>query len=350
MVRSSKNSNLSNVFLGIIAVFVLGVIFVQLKTVLMPFVIAILLSIICKPMILWLRNKGIPMFAALFGVLLLFSLVLFLVGWVLFSSTESFIAELPGYQSKMSVIVSDMEAWLISMAERLNLQVSDFKWSDAIQLSSVTAAVTSGLGSFISFVTTTFLVLLFMLFILASSGELGMKVRSAFPEQYADWMASVLKTVDSQVRQYLVTKTLVSVGTGTVTWLTLWLIGVDFPLVFGFIAFTLNYIPNIGSTIAVLFPFALSLLQFETLTAPLLVLLGLGSTQILMGNVIEPRIMGYSLNLSPLLILVSLIFWGWLWGLWGMVLAVPLMATIKIVFENLEPMRPIGKLMNGPAH
>ena len=160
-------------------------------------------------------------------------------------------------------------------------------------------------------------------------------------------MAEVLKTVDSQVRQYLVTKTLISLGTGILTWLVLLILGVDFPLVFGFIASVLNYIPNIGSTIAVLFPFALSLLQFESLGVPLGVILGLGGTQMVMGNVVEPRIMGYRLNLSPLLILVSLIFWGWLWGMWGMILAVPMMAAIKIVMENLDPVKPIAALMSG---
>jgi predicted PurR-regulated permease PerM len=122
---------------------------------------------------------------------------------------------------------------------------------------------------------------------------------------------------------------------------------VDFPLIWGLLAFVLNYIPNIGSVIAVLFPFFLSLLQFDSLTVPLLVLLLLGGIQMLMGNVVEPRIMAYSLNLSPLLILVSLIFWGWLWGLLGMMLAVPLTATVKIITENIEPLRPLSMLMTG---
>lgn len=349
MVQDARNSNLPTVFLGIIAVFVLGVILVQLKTVLLPFVVAILLSIIFKPVILGLREKKVPMVLALFGVLILFSLVLFLLGWVLYASTASFVEELPKYEAKMSVIVDDIELALIGWADRFGMTIGDVQWSDAIELTSVTSAVTTGVGNFISFLTTTFLIILFMLFILASSGSLAQKVRHAFPEQYADWMASVLKTIDSHVRQYLVTKTLISLGTGFLTWLVLFILDVDFALIFGFIAFVLNYIPNIGSSIAVLFPFVLTLLQFETLAIPLGVLLGLGGTQMMMGNVIEPRIMGYSLNLSPLLILVSLIFWGWLWGIWGMVLAVPLMATVKIVFENLESMKPIGKLMNGPA-
>ncbi|MDA0874656.1 MAG: AI-2E family transporter [Bacteroidetes bacterium] len=346
MVRD-KNSNLANVFLGVIAVFVLGVMMVQLRDVLLPFVMAVLLSIIFKPVIEWLRGKRVPMVIALFGVLLLFSVALFLIGWVLYASTVSFVAELPKYEAKMSVIVNGLESTIIGWANRFDVPLGDVQWSDAIQLSSVTAAITTGVGSFISFVTTTFLIVLFMLFILGSSGELGTKVRHAFPEQYADWMASVLRTVDSQVRQYLVTKTLISLATGALTWLVLFILGVDFPLVFAFIAFILNYIPNIGSTLAVIFPFVLTLLQFSSLSVPLGVLLGLGGTQMVMGNVVEPRIMGFSLNLSPLLILVSLFLWGWLWGIWGMVLAVPLMATIKIVLENLEGLRPWGKLMEG---
>ena len=218
---------------------------------------------------------------------------------------------------------------------------------DAIEFSSITSAITTGVGSFISFISTTFLILLFMLFILAGSGDLAEKVHRAFPEDFANRVAGAISSIDKQVRQYLVTKTLISLGTGLLTFLVLLIVGVDFPLVWGFLAFILNYIPNIGSLIAVMFPFALSLLQFDTLMVPLLVIILLGGSQMLMGNVIEPRIMAFSLDLSPLLILVSLIFWGWLWGILGMMLAVPLTATVKIILEHLEPLRPLSVLMSG---
>lgn len=347
MIIESKNSNLYLVFLGAIAVFVLGVTLLQLKAVLMPLVIAFLLSIIFKPAILWLRSKKVPMPVALFCVLILSSAVLFLVGWLLFSSTQSFLEELPKYEAKAAVIAADVESALLGAAERFEVDVAEFQWSDAFQWSNVTNAITTGVGSFLSFVSTTFLVLLFMLFILAGSGEMAEKVRVAFPARHADKIAELVSNVDGQVRRYLVTKTIISLATGVLSWLVLSVLGVDFPLIWGFLAFLLNYIPNIGSTIAVLFPFAVSLLQFETLVVPLVVILGLGTVQLSLGNVIEPRIMGFRLNLSPLLILVSLILWGWLWGLWGMILAVPITSTLKILFENLEPLRPISILMSG---
>jgi predicted PurR-regulated permease PerM len=347
MVTQLENSRLYAVFLGIIAVFVVGVMLLQLKTVLMPFAIAMLLSIIFKPVVLKLRERRVPLVVSLLGIIVIFALVLFLVGWLLFSSVESMISELPKYEAKASILIENLEITVVSWAQRFNSQFAEFQWSDAVQWSSVTAALSSGVGSFISFVSTTFLVLLFMIFILAGAGQLAEKVRLAFPERYAERVAALISTVDVQVRQYLVTKTLISLATGFITWLVLFLLGVDFPLVWGFTAYVLNYIPNIGSTIAVIFPFLISLLEFDGLAVPLLVLLGLGALQMTMGNVVEPRVMGFSLNMSPLLIIVSLIFWGWLWGLWGMILAVPLTATAKIIFENVEPLYPISVLMSG---
>jgi predicted PurR-regulated permease PerM len=160
-------------------------------------------------------------------------------------------------------------------------------------------------------------------------------------------ISSILGNIDDQVRQYLMTKTLISGATGVLTSLVLWILGVDFALLWGFLAFLLNFIPNIGSVISTLLPFSLSLLQFESLTIPVLVLALLGTIQVSMGNVVEPKVMSFSLNLSALVILISLIFWGWLWGIWGMILAVPFTATLKIVFENIEPLRPISVLMSG---
>jgi len=342
-----KNNNLLAVILGLIAVFVIGVVLLELKAVLLPFAISLLLSIIFKPVVLRLKKGRVPMAISLFGVLLVFFLVLFLLGWVVFSSTETFVETLPSYEAKISAFMFDVQARVLALAERFDIQVTDFRWTDAIEFSSVTSVLTTGVGSFIGFLSTTFLILLFMLFILAGAGDLADKVRTAFPEEQANRIGDVVATIDTRVRQYLVTKTLISLGTGLLTFLFLLALGVDFPLIWGLLAFVLNYIPNVGSVIAVLFPFFLSLLQFDTLVAPLLVLILLGGIQMLMGNVIEPRIMAFSLNLSPLLILVSLIFWGWLWGVLGMMLAVPMTATIKIITENLDPLKPLSVLMSG---
>jgi predicted PurR-regulated permease PerM len=123
--------------------------------------------------------------------------------------------------------------------------------------------------------------------------------------------------------------------------------GVDFALLWGFLAFLLNFIPNIGSIVAVILPILIALLQFDSASTALILLVLLMTTQMIMGNVIEPKMMSFSLDLSPLLVLVALIFWGWIWGIWGMILAVPIMSILKIVFENVEALKPIGIVMSG---
>ncbi|MEZ4695001.1 MAG: AI-2E family transporter [Rhodothermales bacterium] len=345
-----RENRLITGLLTIIAVFVVGVILYLLRTVLLPFVIALLLSNLFIPVVRWLRSKKVPTIVALFVVLLSVSAVLFLLSLILYSSFESFAIELPKYRARfVSVMVSALDHFAIMARD---FGITDLPELDPVQminLEAVTSAITSGIGSFVSVITYTFLVVLFMLFMLAESADMGDRIRRAFPGQQADRISTMLLNIDGQVRQYLLTKTLISLGTGLLTTVVLWILGVDFALLFGFLAFLLNFIPNVGSMIASLLPFVLALLQFETLTVPLLVLILLGGVQMLMGNVMEPRLMAFSLNLSALLVLVSLIFWGWLWGILGMVLAVPLTATVKIIFENVDNLKPFAVLMSGRA-
>ncbi|MFB3133229.1 MAG: AI-2E family transporter [Rhodothermales bacterium] len=342
-----KNLNVIVVLLGVVAVFVLGVILQELRSVLLPFSVAMLLSIVFRPVVFFLKARRIPTVFSLLVVLLSLTLVLVLFGMLVFSSARSFTDALPRYQQRIEVVVDDAEDSLKQLAESLGIGEEDFKIGDLIQVSTVTAALSSGVGSFLSFLGNIFLVILFMLFILAGTGDLDSKVEVAFSPEVAERIATVVRNITAQVRQYLVTKTLISAATGFLIFLILWILGVDFPLLWGFLAFLLNYIPNIGSLLSVVLPFLLSLLQFDTLTRPILALVLMETVQIVMGNVIEPRMMAFSLNLSPLLVLVSLIFWGSLWGIVGMVLAVPLTATVKIFLENIEPLRPVAVLMGG---
>lgn len=345
-----RNNNLISLFLGIIAIFVLGVTLMQLRAVLLPFVLAMLLSVIFKPLVLGLKARRFPTAVSLVLVLIAFFVVLFLLGWFLTSSISAFAQELPRYEVRATSYLNEVEAWAILRLAEFRIEVADINWSRAISLSTFSGVVTTGIGTFISFLGTTFLVLLFMMFILAGSGDLAEKVKLAFPHGQAERIANVISRVDAQLRRYLVTKTLISFLTGLITGLIVAAFGVDFPFVWGFLAFVLNYIPNFGSLVAVLFPAFLSLLQFDSVGLSLSLLILLVATQATLGNVIEPRLMGFRLNLSPLFILVCLIFWGWLWGFWGLVLAVPLTAGVKIVFENVKALQPVSILMSGWTH
>lgn len=334
------------VFLGIIVAFVAGIVLYQLQSVLLPFILAIFLSYIFKPIVLYLKGKKVPSFVALIVVFVFILALFFGLSSIIYSSFESFVREFPKYQNKLTIMVRETTVMLDSIAARYDIKPEHFNLSDLVDISAVTTVVTSGAGSFLSLLGNLIVVVLLMFFILAGSGELIGKVHSSMTRQHSQRLASMIETVDVRVRQYLITKTLISLATGALTTVILLILGVDFALLWGFLTFLLNFIPNIGSASSVIFPLVISFLQFDSLATPLLVLILLGATQFLMGNVVEPKLMEFSLNLSPLLVLVSLFFWGWIWGVWGMILAVPMMSTMKIIFENVESLEPIAVLMS----
>lgn len=339
------------VLLSIITVFVVGAILLELRTVLLPFSVALLLSFIFQPIVIYLKKKKIPTIVTLVIVLLSLATVLFLAGLVVYSSALSFTEEFGRYGDRINAIVSGVESTLEDIAGSLGMEdAGELNLGQFFEASAVTSVVSVGVGSFLNFLSNALLVILFMLFILAGSGELDAKIKQAFPAETAERIIGVTENISQQVRQYLAAKTLVSALTGFLLFLVLWILGVDFPIFWGFLAFLFNFVPNIGSFAAVVLPFGVSLLQFPTLGIPLLALALMFLVQTVVGNVVDPRLMAFSLNLSPLLVLVSLIFWGWLWGIVGMILAVPLTATIKIFFSNLEPLRPVAILMGGSTN
>jgi predicted PurR-regulated permease PerM len=139
---------------------------------------------------------------------------------------------------------------------------------------------------------------------------------------------------------------MINLMVGAVTVIVLLLFGVDFAFFIGVLTFFMNYIPNFGALLATVFPVVVSLLQFESFGLTLILTAVLVVIHNIIGNFIEPKMMGSNLHLSPLAVLLSLIFWGWLWGVWGAVLAIPVISLIKIVCENIKPLRPIAILIS----
>ena len=347
-------TNLSNIkpqglvsgLLGLIAAFFVGVTLLELRSVLVPFSVALLLSFIFQPIVLYLKARRIPTAVALVVVFVTLAAAATVVGYIVYSSAESLIDATEVYLPRINTVVAEVEELLQQTAAALGLAEGRLDLNQVVDPSIITRLLQGGIGEAFTFAGNTFLVLLFMLFILASSGELKVKVQKAYPAHIAERINAATDNISQQVRQYLVAKTLVSLGTGLLIFLALWILGVDYPVFWGFLAFLLNYIPNIGSFVAVILPFGFALLQFSpSLTIPIVAALVMWLIQMVMGNVVDPRLMAFSLNLSPVLVIVSLIFWGWLWGVAGMILAVPLTATIKIFFENIDGLRPIAVLM-----
>lgn len=340
-----RETKLTLILLGVLAFIALGFVLHQLQPILLPFVVAVFLAQIFAPLNAVLRRRRVPAALSILLVLVVVTVALVIFSWVLYSSAQSITEALPKYQARLQGALDGIAGWLAASFPRLAAQIQHYRWEQAVEMSAVTGMVAAMVGSFLVFFNDAFLILLFLVFLLSGSEAFPGKLRQAVALEHAERLGSVMRNVQSQVRKYLLTKTLINLGIGTLVAGLLAAFGVDFFLFWGLLTFLAHYIPSIGAVISVALPSAFLFLQFSPGKALLIALLN-AALQFLVGNAVEPRIMGTSLNLSPLLVLLALIFWGWLWGPWGMVLAVPITSMIKIVCENVPPLRPLAVLMS----
>jgi predicted PurR-regulated permease PerM len=337
--------------LTLIAVILAGAALHTLQSALLPFVVALFLSNIFRPLVRYLQRHHVPMPIAIFLVIVAVGAVFFAVGLVAVTSVQSLIEAIPHYEARWdNSILPALEHALRDAPTEIREQVQELKWNTLVPTSSAMSIVSSGAGSVVSLLSGLVLILLFMLFILASNGMFLRKVNAAYSEEQAKQLTAIVEKVDRKVQKYLLTVSVLNLGGAIITTVILMAFGVDLALLWGLVFFLATFVPTIGSIVAIIIPICVAFLQFDSLTTPVLLTLVLISLQFIWGSGITPKLMGESLNLSPLLVLISLIFWGWVWGPWGMILSVPITSAIKIALENIEGMQTIALLMGaGPV-
>ncbi|GGE86284.1 AI-2E family transporter [Stappia taiwanensis] len=245
----------------------------------------------------------------------------------------------PVYQARL-------ERLFDSYSTRFGLK-DPIELSDLMPAGGLNRLIAAGANAITTIAGSASLVFIYVLFLLLEQSTFDRKLARAFTSPgRADFAFKVRGRITDALRHYLGIKTGVSVLTGMLTSALLTVLGLPYAALFGFIAFLLNYIPTIGSLTAVIFPSLLALVYFDTLTPFLIISLGLGTIQFLIGNLLEPRLMGNSLNLSGLVIMLSLSFWGAIWGVTGMVLCVPLTVMVLIICAQFEASRPFAVLLS----
>ncbi|MCT4639383.1 MAG: AI-2E family transporter [Bacteroidales bacterium] len=203
------------------------------------------------------------------------------------------------------------------------------------------------LNAFSGILSNAFMIIIYLIFIFTEVGSFKTKLHKIFDGKGKyDKVKSILNKIESSITNYLGLKTIVSLVTGVLSYIVLLIVGVDSAVVWAFLIFLLNYIPTIGSLIATAFPALFSLIQFGQFTPFIIVLVTIGGVQVLVGNFLEPRIMGKSLNLSPLVTLIALALWGQIWGITGMVLSVPITVIMLLVFSQFEKTRAVAILLS----
>ena len=334
--------------LAIICVIIGGIIIIELKSLIVPFALALIISFILNPIINFFRDKHIPDGITILIVLLLTFLILVLVGQLVNLNIQSFIANFSQYESRLQVITKKITE-ILNIFNTQN-PGADAKFNPAtlstiMQDISLRDIVTSILGSVSSLLSDTFLVLLYLLFLLIGKGKLVHKLDIAFDKKIAGRIKDVIFKVNKGMNRYILTKTMISLLTSILVLIVLWSFGVEFAFVWALLTFALNFIPNIGSIIATLFPIVFSIVQFNQIMIVVWIALSLLVIQTVVGNFLEPKIMGRSMNISPLVVLLSLMFWGFAWGIIGMILAVPIAVFGKTVMENISGLKPFSILM-----
>jgi AI-2 transport protein TqsA len=326
---------------GIVSIFLAGVVLRLAKPVLFPFFLAIFFYFVLSPVLDFLTGLKVPKVVAVVVILLCTFLALYLMGMLFYSSGETFAAEFPKYGQKLSAMLESLQASL----KLPKAKWEPLAWVESLDINKLGSFFLASLGTIFSFISNLFLVLLFLVFMLAGRGKLNIKIKNSVPAHRAAQVNRIIENIDHQVQKYLALKTLICIVSGILATVILALFGVNFAIVFGFLTFLLNYIPNIGPLIAKIFPFIFALLQFEKFWPAFWVLVVLFAVDGVIA-VLEPRLMGERLGLSPLAILFALFFWGWLWGIPGMILAVPVMVILKIVCGNFPSLKFMEVLMS----
>ena len=327
------------VFISVVYILIIG------KSLIMPFVFALLLWLIVKQIRLFMNRirfveKMVPEWVKNLISFVIILLVLNFIVNIVLTNLLVLAITYEGYLENIDRLINRVnETFNIDLLASMQIYFQDFDFG-SVAFSIINFS--SGL------LGTVFIMIVYTIFIFIEEASFRKKLHKVLSDnQKFEDTYRLIEKVERSVSKYLVLKTLICLLTGILSYFVLIAIGVDFPVFWAFLIFLLNYIPVLGSYVATILPVLFSFLQFGEFGPGLLVLIFVGAIQVTIGNFIDPRIMGSSVNLSPLVIILSLAFWGAIWGVVGMFLSVPLMVIVVSVFSKMPRFRPFAILMTG---
>ncbi len=328
------------IFLIVITVVV---VLIYAQSVIIPFILAILFWFLIRVIKKVLsRIKFISrwpkwLLTAFSSVLLLSFLVL--AGNLISNNIQQLSSTLPVYEENIEkIVISVNEHFNINLQSMMKDYAKDMKFGGL--LSSLLSAITGIFGS-------TFTILLYLIFMLLEEHLFPHKLKAMYPNKIRHkHIHTLIRKIDYSIGNYIALKTVTSLLTGFLSYFALLFIGIDAPFFWAFLIFILNFIPTIGSLIATIFPAIFAILQFGEFTHGFLVLAIVGTIQMVVGNFIEPKLMGNTLNISPLVVFLTLAVWGVIWGITGMLLSVPITVILIIIMSEFPETRPIAILLS----
>jgi AI-2 transport protein TqsA len=308
------------------------------SSILVPFFLAVFIAVICTPPLFWLQAKGVPKVLALLLILIVILAVGSLLGALVGTSLNNFLHSLPLYQERLSTHVGVVIDWF----REKGMNIPEAEVRESLHPGSVMGLAGALLSTLSNVLTNAFLILLTVVFILLEAADFPKKVKTAMkrPEK----SLATINQFSRSANRYVVIKTLISAITGVSISIWLLILGVDYPVLWGTLAFLMNYVPNIGSILVAVPTALLAFVQLGPGSA-LLTILGFLVVNNTLGNIVEPKLLGKGLGLSTLVVFLSLVFWGWVLGPLGMILSVPLTSLVKIALESNEGTRGLAVML-----
>jgi predicted PurR-regulated permease PerM len=314
------------------------------STVVLPFTIAVLLAFVLYPLVKFLDKFKIPRYLSIFLMVLIIGIGLYAFGRVLFTSGMSLLALLPQYEARLTSIYANI-ANLFDLPFDKDLSIGANLWGQmgirnwVVKTSNILA------NGFFKFISSAGLVILFMVFVLLEASVFKEKLERAFQKK-SERINRMGHDLMNQVSRYLTAKFFISLANGLIFAVSFRLIGLDFAIVWGILQFFFNFIPTLGSIVMGVGISLFALIQFWPEPGPIiLVIVVVLAVNMILGNILDPKIVGDHVGISPLMVLLSLAIWGYIWGFAGMVISVPMTVIIKIVCENIPILEPVSILI-----
>lgn len=322
-------------------------------SVILPIVIAVLVSLIFEPLVTAMNKKfHIPWLLGIIIILGIVATAITIIGSILFSSLKAILLQYPKYEERF-ITIYQIIANLYNLSYNESASLFQNLWEQLGIRNFIQNFALTFSNNIVSLIRNFLMICLFSIFFLMELQLFRVKLRYAFETTMQNRIVSIISDIIKQVSHYVSIKFYTSLATGILVYFGTLAIGLDFPIVWGFLAFIANFIPTFGSIFSGVITVLFALLQFwpESLQIILTAVLMLGVNMVI-GNILEPRIQGANLGLSPFFIIASMSLWGWLWGFAGMVIGVPMTVILKIVCENVSFLRPVSVLMGSrpPVH
>ena len=315
--------------------------------ILIPIIVSISLAYVLSPFIFFLKRFRTPHFIAVLLVLLISVVIVGFLNYLMLDQAISLIQQLPNYWNQILSFLNQLKQVLMDRGLIPPGQGIDFQNLQLKDFSFVSKYLARGLSSLFSFIFGSIFVFFLTLFILIDYPNLKRKVIKAFGKANEELSGKILTEINEQIKGFVIIKFSTTIVLSLIYSIGFILLGLNYAYILGPLAGILNLVPYLGPFFGLIFPVMVAVVQIQSFLPVLWIIIFYEVIQLLESNLITPKLLENKIDLNPLAILISSLFWAWLWGAIGIILAVPITATIKVVCDHIESLKPIGIIIGG---